>query len=203
MARISSARGLDKMYHQYTDTEGHAEFLRDPAAEPLHVKFFVRGKSFGPYTPDNGAKYTVKVSREWHAPPVKCCPMSVQLIHLSGTLSRDGPRSGVHAVSLALQPEHGGRSLDRFERNRSDLDSAGSTAVGFQHHGGPAESIVTVAEHPRPVSVSLESTGPRLIDEPQAFGEGTIRLRNLATLEEHAAKNLRKDGHAGTPRNDG
>ena len=30
MARISSARGLDKMYHQYTDTEGHAEFLRTP-----------------------------------------------------------------------------------------------------------------------------------------------------------------------------
>ena len=63
-AHISSARGLDKMYHQYTDTEGHAEFLRDPAAEPLHVEFFVQGESFGPYTADNGAKHTVKVSRE-------------------------------------------------------------------------------------------------------------------------------------------
>ena len=51
-------------------------------------------------------------------------------------------------------------------------DPGGTTAVGFQHHGGPAESIVTVAVNPRPVSVSLESTGSRLIDEPQAFGEG-------------------------------
>ena len=63
-AHFSSARVLDKMYHQYTDTEGHAEFLRDPAAEPLRVTFFVRGQSCGPYTIENGAKYTVEISRE-------------------------------------------------------------------------------------------------------------------------------------------
>ena len=63
-AHSSSARGLDTVNHQYTDTEGHAEFLHDPAAEPLHMKFFVRGKSFGPYMGENRASYTVEISRE-------------------------------------------------------------------------------------------------------------------------------------------
>ena len=63
-AHFSSAWGLDTVNHQYTDTEGHAEFLRDHAAEPLHVKIVVRGKSFGPYTAEDGAKYTVKTSGE-------------------------------------------------------------------------------------------------------------------------------------------
>ncbi len=50
--------------HQYTDGEGHAGFFIEPTAGPLHVKIFVRGESFGPYTVENGAEYTVALSRE-------------------------------------------------------------------------------------------------------------------------------------------
>ena len=48
---------------QYTDSEGHVEFLRHPA-KPLHVKIVVRGESFGPYTIENEVKYTVEISGE-------------------------------------------------------------------------------------------------------------------------------------------
>ena len=50
--------------HQYTDVEGHAEFVCEHAAEPRHVGIVVRGQSFGPYTAENGAEYTVEISRE-------------------------------------------------------------------------------------------------------------------------------------------
>ena len=50
--------------HQYTDVEGHGEFVCEHAAEPLQVKIFVQGKSFGPYTVENRARYTVEISRE-------------------------------------------------------------------------------------------------------------------------------------------
>ena len=63
-AHFSSARGPATVGHQYTDVEGRAEFLREHAAEFLHVKIFVQGKSFGPYTIENEAKYTVDISRE-------------------------------------------------------------------------------------------------------------------------------------------
>ena len=63
-AHFSSARGPDTIHHQYTDMKGHAEFLREHPAEPLHMKFFIRGESFGPYTGENGATYTVEISRE-------------------------------------------------------------------------------------------------------------------------------------------
>ena len=63
-AHFSSALGPGKVHHQYTDVKGHAEFLREHPAEPLHVKLFVRGQSFGPYTVDNEATYTVEISRE-------------------------------------------------------------------------------------------------------------------------------------------
>ncbi len=50
--------------HQYTDVEGHAEFVCEYPAEPRHVGIVVRGQSFGPYTAENGAEYTVEISRE-------------------------------------------------------------------------------------------------------------------------------------------
>ena len=63
-AHFSCAREPNTVRHQYTDVQGHTEFFCEDADEPLHVKFFVRGKSFGPYTVEDGAKYTVKISRE-------------------------------------------------------------------------------------------------------------------------------------------
>ena len=50
--------------HQYSDVEGHAEFLLEHAAESPHVKIVVRGQSFGPYTVEEGARYTVEISGE-------------------------------------------------------------------------------------------------------------------------------------------
>ena len=63
-ARFSFAWGPDTVHHQYTDVKGHAEFLGAHSAEPLHMTFFVRGKSFGPYTGEDRATYTVEISRE-------------------------------------------------------------------------------------------------------------------------------------------
>lgn len=62
-AHFSSAQGPDTVGHQYTDAEGHAEFLREHAAEPLGVEIVVQGKSFGPYAIKNGAEYRVEISR--------------------------------------------------------------------------------------------------------------------------------------------
>ena len=50
--------------HQYTDVESHAEFLLEHAAEPRHGKIVVRGQSFGPYTVEKEARYTVEISDE-------------------------------------------------------------------------------------------------------------------------------------------
>ena len=63
-AHLSCAGAPDTVSHQYTDVEGHAAFSREHCSEPLHVTFFVHGKSFGPYTMEDEAKYTVKLSRE-------------------------------------------------------------------------------------------------------------------------------------------
>ena len=63
-AHFSSAEGRDTAHHQYSDIEGHVEFLREHPAKPLHVTFGVRGQSWGPYAMKNGAKYTVEISRE-------------------------------------------------------------------------------------------------------------------------------------------
>ena len=63
-AHFSHARPPDTVSHQYTDAKGHAEFSREHRAEPLHVEIFVRGQSFGPYTVEEGAGYTVAISRE-------------------------------------------------------------------------------------------------------------------------------------------
>ena len=63
-AHFSDAQGRDTVHHQYSDIKGHVEFVREHAAEPLRVTFFVRGQSCGPYTIENGAKYTVEISRE-------------------------------------------------------------------------------------------------------------------------------------------
>ncbi len=63
-ARFSYARVRDTVSHQYTDVKGHAEFLCEYSAEPLHVEVFVRGQSFGRHTLENGAEYTVKISHE-------------------------------------------------------------------------------------------------------------------------------------------
>ena len=63
-AHFSSAVGPGAVHHQYADVKGHAEFLREHPAEPLHVKLFVRGQSLGPYTVENEATYTVEISRE-------------------------------------------------------------------------------------------------------------------------------------------
>ena len=63
-AHFSSAQARDTVHHQYSDIEGHVEFLREHVAEPLRVAFFVRGQSCGPYTVENGATYTVEISRE-------------------------------------------------------------------------------------------------------------------------------------------
>ena len=52
------------VHHQYSDIEGHVEFVREHVAKPLHVTFCVRGQSCGPYTIKNGATYTVEISRE-------------------------------------------------------------------------------------------------------------------------------------------
>ena len=62
--RFSDAGAPGTVSHQYTDAKGHAEFLLEHTAEPLHVKIVVRGQSFGPYAVQNGAKYTVELSRE-------------------------------------------------------------------------------------------------------------------------------------------
>ena len=63
-AHCSSALGLGTVDHQYTDVKGHAEFSREHPNEPLQVKFFVQGDSFGPYTVEHGATYTLAISRE-------------------------------------------------------------------------------------------------------------------------------------------
>ena len=63
-AHFSCAWEPNTVRHQYTNVQGQAEFFREHAAESLHVEIFVRGKSFGPYTVEDGAKYTVKISRE-------------------------------------------------------------------------------------------------------------------------------------------
>ena len=47
--------------HQYTDSEGHAEFFGEHTAEPLHLELFVQGESFGPYVVEEGARYTVEL----------------------------------------------------------------------------------------------------------------------------------------------
>ena len=64
VAHLSCAGAPDTVSHQYTDVEGHAVFSCERCSETLHVKFFVQGKSFGPYTIEDQAKYTVKLSRE-------------------------------------------------------------------------------------------------------------------------------------------
>ncbi len=63
-AHFSYARVPDTVSHQYTDVEGHAECSCEHLAEPRHVKIVVRGESFGPYTVEKGARYTVDISRE-------------------------------------------------------------------------------------------------------------------------------------------
>ncbi len=63
-AHFSYARIPDTVSHQYTDVEGHAECSYEHTAEPRHVKIVVRGESFGPYTVEKGARYTVDISRE-------------------------------------------------------------------------------------------------------------------------------------------
>ena len=63
-AHFTYSRVLDRVSHQYTDGEWHAEFSREHRTEPLQVEIFVQGKSFGPYTIENEAEYTVEISRE-------------------------------------------------------------------------------------------------------------------------------------------
>ena len=63
-AHFSYARVPDTVSYHYTDVEGHAGFSCEHPAEPLHVKLVVRGESFGPYTVEKGARYTVDISRE-------------------------------------------------------------------------------------------------------------------------------------------
>ena len=63
-AQFSCAGAPDTVSHQYTDVEGHAEFSRKHRTEPLHVEIFVRGQSFGPYTVENAAAYTIEVTRK-------------------------------------------------------------------------------------------------------------------------------------------
>ena len=61
-AHVSDAQGRDTAHHQYSDLNGHVEFVREHAAEPLRVTFFVRGQSCGPHTIETGAEYTVEIS---------------------------------------------------------------------------------------------------------------------------------------------
>ncbi len=63
-ATFSSARVPATVRHQYSDIEGHAEFLREDPTEPVHVVIAVCGASFGPYTVERGAVYTVEISGE-------------------------------------------------------------------------------------------------------------------------------------------
>ena len=62
-AHCSSARGPNTVRHQYTDVAGHAEFLGEHTANPLDVAIVVRGQSYGPYAVEDGARYTVTISR--------------------------------------------------------------------------------------------------------------------------------------------
>ena len=61
-AHVSDAQGRDTVHHQYSDIEGHVEFLCEHAAEALRVTFLVRGQSCGPHTIETGAEYTVEIS---------------------------------------------------------------------------------------------------------------------------------------------
>ena len=61
-AHCAYARGPNTVRHQYTDVAGHAEFLGEHTANPLNVAIVVRGQSCGPYTVENGARYTVTIS---------------------------------------------------------------------------------------------------------------------------------------------
>ena len=63
-AHFSYGRFHDTVSYQFTDAKGHAEFLREHHADPRLVEIFVRGESFGPYALENGANYTVEISRE-------------------------------------------------------------------------------------------------------------------------------------------
>ena len=63
-AHFSYADLPDTVSHQFTDVEGHAQFSCEYSAEPLHVELFVRGKSFGRHAVENGAGYTLEISRE-------------------------------------------------------------------------------------------------------------------------------------------
>ena len=62
-AHCAYARGPNTVRHQYTDARGHAEFLGEHTADPLDVATVVRGQSFGPYTVEKRARYTVTISR--------------------------------------------------------------------------------------------------------------------------------------------
>ena len=63
-AHFSDTGAPSTRSYQYTDVEGHAEFVCEHAAEPRHVGIVVRGQSFGPYTVEEGARYTVEISGE-------------------------------------------------------------------------------------------------------------------------------------------
>ena len=57
-ARFSYASVPDTVSHQFTDAEGHAEFLRGHP-EPLYMQIVVRGTSCGPYPIEAEATYTL------------------------------------------------------------------------------------------------------------------------------------------------
>ena len=63
-AHFSCAREPNTVRHQYTDVQGHTEFFREDADEPLHVEILVRDQSFGPYTVENAAAYTIEITRK-------------------------------------------------------------------------------------------------------------------------------------------
>ena len=62
-AHCAYARGPNTVRYQYTDVRGHAEFLGEPTTNPLDVAIVVRGQSYGPYAVEDGARYTVTISR--------------------------------------------------------------------------------------------------------------------------------------------
>ena len=81
-----------------------------------------------------------------------------------GTLPVDARRPAIHAPSPSGQPRPWWAvARAKLTRMVQTTHPGGMIALGFQHRGGPVESIVTVAENPRSASVAPDLTGPPLI----------------------------------------
>ena len=64
---------------------------------------------------------------------------------------------------LPFSLNKGAAAQANLRRAVQTKDPGGTTALGFQHRGGPVESIMTVAENPRSASVS-----PEMMEQPLA-----------------------------------